>query len=253
MVAMQLTNRQPIKAINFKGNAEKKTGIPTQKPFPGKEQAVTVIGSLRSSPEQFEKQIIPLYKEKGIDLSGEPWRKMLVSDYITPYIEMAHNFGKKAAQNGWNIITGGGPGTMHAASSGAHEVDPKKSSAVSVEKWAKFNLEQTANLLHVAKFAGERSQVFSQESKYLAMFPGGFGSWEEAFAAADSENPPKKIFMVGKEYYQPLMDFMHTAEKYNLVQNVDEKFELVDSEAEILEKIGSPEADIQENGVIKIN
>lgn len=110
---------------------------------------VTVFGSARTKPEE------PIY-------------------------EMARLFGRKLADAGYMVITGGGSGIMQAANEGA---GPEKSFGVNIL----LPFEQKPNPVLVGnprlityKYFFNRKVAFLKEADAVALFPGGFGTLDEA-------------------------------------------------------------------------
>jgi hypothetical protein len=94
--------------------------------------------------------------------------------------EMAKEFGRKLADAGYMIITGGGGGSMHAAHEGA---GPEHSFGVNI----RLPFEQRANpviegnpRLITYKYFFNRKVAFLKEADAVALFPGGFGTLDEA-------------------------------------------------------------------------
>lgn len=97
-----------------------------------------------------------------------------------PIYEMARLFGKKLADSGYMVITGGGSGIMHAANEGA---GPDKSFGVNIL----LPFEQKPNPVLVGnprlityKYFFNRKVAFLKEADAVALFPGGFGTLDEA-------------------------------------------------------------------------
>jgi uncharacterized protein (TIGR00730 family) len=94
--------------------------------------------------------------------------------------KMAESFAKKISEDGWMVITGGGGGIMEAGNKGAR---PGKSFAVNI----KLPTEQVPNpyirgeKLVTLKYFFNRKLVFIKESDATVLFPGGFGTHDEAF------------------------------------------------------------------------
>jgi len=110
---------------------------------------VTVFGSARTRPDE------PVYK-------------------------MARTFGRKLADSGYMVITGGGGGIMQAANEGAGE---EKSFGVNIL----LPFEQKPNpvlagnpRLITYKYFFNRKVAFLKEADAVALFPGGFGTLDEA-------------------------------------------------------------------------
>jgi len=94
--------------------------------------------------------------------------------------EMARQMGKKLAQAGYMVIAGGGPGIMQAVHEGA---GPEKSFGVNIQ----LPFEQQSNpVVHgnpkniLYKYFFNRKVAFVKESDAVVLFPGGFGTHDEA-------------------------------------------------------------------------
>jgi uncharacterized protein (TIGR00730 family) len=94
--------------------------------------------------------------------------------------EMARLLGRKLTESGYMVITGGGPGIMQAVHEGA---GPEHSFGVNI----RLPFEQQANpviegnLKNISyKYFFNRKVAFLKESDAIALFPGGFGTLDEA-------------------------------------------------------------------------
>ena len=97
-----------------------------------------------------------------------------------PIYAMARLFGEKLARQGYMVITGGGPGIMQAVNEGA---GPEHSFGVTI----RLPFEQSANPVLEGnprninyKYFFTRKVAFLKESDAIALFPGGFGTLDEA-------------------------------------------------------------------------
>ncbi len=97
-----------------------------------------------------------------------------------PVYDMAKLFGQKLAEAGYMVITGGGPGIMQAANEGA---GPDHSFGVNI----RLPFEQKPNPVLVGnprlityKYFFNRKVAFLKEADAVALFPGGFGTLDEA-------------------------------------------------------------------------
>jgi uncharacterized protein (TIGR00730 family) len=97
-----------------------------------------------------------------------------------PIYEMARQFGKMLADAGYMIITGAGSGIMQAANEGA---GPERSFGVNIL----LPFEQKPNPVLVGnprlityKYFFNRKVAFLKEADAVALFPGGFGTLDEA-------------------------------------------------------------------------
>ncbi|HET6460747.1 MAG TPA: TIGR00730 family Rossman fold protein [Syntrophales bacterium] len=97
-----------------------------------------------------------------------------------PLYEMARLFGKKLADAGYMIITGGGGGIMQAANEGA---GTEHSFGVNI----RLPFEERPNVVVEGnprqinyKYFFNRKVAFLKETDAVALFPGGFGTLDEA-------------------------------------------------------------------------
>jgi uncharacterized protein (TIGR00730 family) len=93
---------------------------------------------------------------------------------------MAKAFGKKLAESGYMVITGAGGGIMHAVNEGA---GAENSFGVNIrlpfEQKANPVLEGNPRLI-IYKYFFSRKVAFVKEADAIALFPGGFGTLDEA-------------------------------------------------------------------------
>lgn len=98
----------------------------------------------------------------------------------SPAYRLAHQFGRKLADAGFMVITGGGPGIMQAVNEGAGK---ENSFGVNI----RLPFEQKPNPIIVGnprnityKYFFNRKVAFIKEADAVALFPGGFGTHDEA-------------------------------------------------------------------------
>jgi uncharacterized protein (TIGR00730 family) len=97
-----------------------------------------------------------------------------------PVYTMARDFGTKLAESGYMVITGGGGGIMQAVNEGA---GPEHSFGVNIrlpfEQKPNPVLEGNPRLI-TYKYFFNRKVAFLKEADAVALFPGGFGTLDEA-------------------------------------------------------------------------
>jgi uncharacterized protein (TIGR00730 family) len=98
-----------------------------------------------------------------------------------PYYAQARDVAHRLAQDGWMVITGAGPGIMHAAMEGAGR---EQSIGVSIH----LPFEQQANPVIAGdakyvsmKYFFTRKLMLIKESRGFVSLPGGFGTLDETF------------------------------------------------------------------------
>jgi hypothetical protein len=115
-----------------------------------------------------------------------------------PAYLMASEFGRKLAAAGYMVITGGGGGIMQAVNEGA---GPEHSFGVNIrlpfEQRANPVLEGNPRLI-TYKYFFNRKVAFLKEADAIALFPGGFGTLDEAMETLT-------LLQTGKRNAMPLV------------------------------------------------
>jgi uncharacterized protein (TIGR00730 family) len=128
-----------------------------------------------------------------------------------PYYELARGMGKALAENGFTVMTGGGPGVMEAANRGA-----KEGGGLSLGCNIALPFEQKLNPYVDVKVEFEffftRKVILRKNSIAYVLMPGGFGTMDEIFEVLTliqtGKLPPRPIVCVGKQYWQHLGTFL---------------------------------------------
>ena len=115
-----------------------------------------------------------------------------------PY-EAARAVGRRFAEAGWAVVTGGGPGVMEAANRGAQE-----GGGLSVGFNIELPHEQGANpyldISYTFDHFYARKVCFVRPSQGFVIFPGGFGTLDELFEALT-------LIQTGKIHHFPVVLF----------------------------------------------
>lgn len=99
----------------------------------------------------------------------------------TPLYEYAKEFAQAAVKRKFMVITGGGPGIMAAGNEGAEGSSGfGLNIRLPVEQTANPFIEPTKMLIHY-KYFFTRKLFLVKEAAAFAFFPGGFGTFDEAF------------------------------------------------------------------------
>jgi uncharacterized protein (TIGR00730 family) len=156
-----------------------------------------------------------------------------------PYYELAEEIAKKVTEQGYGVITGGGPGIMEAANKGARS-GGGRSVGLNIE----LPFEQYSNpyidtdkLINFDYFF-VRKVMFMKYAQGFIVLPGGMGTLDEMFEAITLIQTQKigrfPIILVGISYWGGLLDWikstMLTAKNINpddlnlitLVDNADD-------------------------------
>ena len=99
----------------------------------------------------------------------------------SPAYRQAELFGRAMAKSGWFVVTGAGEGIMAAAHVGAgREHSIGVNILLPFEQSENTVMEGNPHLIHT-KYFFTRKLLFLKESSGVVLFPGGFGTMDEAF------------------------------------------------------------------------
>lgn len=130
------------------------------------------------------------------------------------YYNEALKLSELLAKRGFNIMSGGGPGIMEAANKGAAKVEGVESIGLNVD----LPFEQVANPYTSKELTFDyffsRKVMLVKYSMAYVIFPGGYGTLDELFEALTLVQTRKvtgvKIFVIGVDFYKPLLEFLET-------------------------------------------
>lgn len=153
--------------------------------------------------------------------------------------QKAEQIGQLLAENGFGVITGGGPGVMEAANKGAALVGGK-SIGLNIE----LPLEQTPNPYTNIKlnfhYFFVRKVMFVKYAVAYVILPGGFGTMDELFESITliqtHKIRPFPVILVGSDYWKGLLDWIKevvlktekiSPEDLEIPQVIDEPTEII--------------------------
>jgi uncharacterized protein (TIGR00730 family) len=167
------------------------------------------------------------------------------TSFNNKYYVLAEDIAYKLTQNGYGIITGGGPGIMEAANKGAARGEGK-SVGINID----LPFEQHTNpyidkdkLITFDHFF-VRKVMFMKYAQGFVVLPGGFGTFDELFEAITLIQTRKigkfPIVLVGKKYWGGLLTWIKEEmmdEEHNISPENLDIFTIVDSSDEAVECI----------------
>lgn len=161
------------------------------------------------------------------------------------YYKLAESIAFELTQNGYGVVTGGGPGIMEAGNKGAH-----RGKGVSVGLNIELPFEQFDNAyIDVDKnlefdYFFVRKVMFVKYSQGFVVMPGGFGTLDEMFEAMTLIQTKKigafPIILVGSDFWGGLIDWIKSTllEKFGNISEKDlDLFSIVDTEKEVIDVI----------------
>ena len=156
-----------------------------------------------------------------------------------PEYELARAIGRRLAEAGYAVITGGGPGTMEAANRGCRE-GGGLSVGCNIELPHEQGMNAYVDLGVEFRYFFARKVMFVKYADAFVILPGGFGTLDELFEALTLIQTGKvrhfPVVLVGRSYWAGLLDWM----RGSLVANgaIDETdlalFQITDDPAEVV-------------------
>ena len=133
-----------------------------------------------------------------------------VGEDSAPY-RHAREVGRRFGEEGWAVITGGGPGVMEAANRGA-----KEGGGLSVGLNIRLSHEQSSNpyidLGHTFDHFYVRKVCFVKPAEGFVIFPGGFGTLDELYEALTLIQTGKvlhfPVVLFDSDYWGEMLDWV---------------------------------------------
>jgi len=127
------------------------------------------------------------------------------------YYKLAERTAALLAEQGFAVITGGGPGVMEAANKGAREAGGRSVGCnieLPFEQGMNAYVEMSVNF----RYFFVRKTMFVKYPEAFVIFPGGFGTMDELFEALTLIQTGKirnfPVVLFGKEYWSGLLGWL---------------------------------------------
>lgn len=172
--------------------------------------AVTMFGSARMSPEN-------------------------------PYYQICVDVAKRLSDEGFAVISGGGPGIMEAANKGAFQ-GASASVGLNIELPHEQKTNPWQNIVLNFRHFFARKVAFVKYADAYVVFPGGFGTMDELMEVLTLMQTRKikriPVILVGTSFWQGFLGWIKTQMSdanliapidLNLVQVIDEPSNIVDA------------------------
>ncbi len=161
-----------------------------------------------------------------------------------PFYKMAEEIAERLVQQGYGVITGGGPGIMEAGNKGAHKAGGKSVGLnIYLPHEQKGNIYIDPDKLITFDYFFVRKVMFVKYSQGFIVMPGGFGTLDELSEALTLIQTKKigrfPIVLVGKKFWEGLIDWIkETLVREKMIHEEDlALFNLVDTPEEAVEVI----------------
>jgi uncharacterized protein (TIGR00730 family) len=178
----------------------------------------------------------PRDPSRGEFTHGDPWRVLrIMGEYVhgfdalaeigagvavfgsartkeaDPMYAAAREVGRRLAEAGFAVITGGGPGIMEAANRGARDAGGL-SVGCNIELPREQGINPYVDVAINFRYFFCRKTMFVKYSEGFVLFPGGYGTLDELFEALTLIQTRKiqrfPVVLFGTSYWQGLLDFL---------------------------------------------
>ena len=130
------------------------------------------------------------------------------------YYQAAEATARLLAEEGFAVVTGGGPGIMEAANKGASDAGGE-SVGCNIELPFEQGMNAYVKTAINFRYFFVRKTMFVKYAEAFIIFPGGYGTMDELFEALTLIQTGKvrnfPLVLFGKEYWQGLLDWMSSS------------------------------------------
>ncbi|WP_234354045.1 LOG family protein [Janibacter massiliensis] len=131
----------------------------------------------------------------------------------SPTYDLGVRLGDALVEQGYAVITGGGPGAMEAANKGALEAGGT-SVGLGIELPFESGLNEYVEIGVNFRYFFARKTMFAKYSQGFVVLPGGFGTFDELFEAVTLVQTGKvtsfPIILVGTEFWSGMLDWFRS-------------------------------------------
>lgn len=159
-----------------------------------------------------------------------------------PLYEAAELLGKRLAEHGIAVITGGGPGIMEASNKGAFD-EKGESIGAGIELPFEQGINEFVNVGLEFRYFFVRKVMFVKYSQGFVFFPGGYGTLDEVFEVLTliqtGKLPSTPVIFYDSAYWGPLLDWVKTTLRDGgyISEGDDDLFLIMDDIEEVSSKM----------------
>ena len=159
-----------------------------------------------------------------------------------PYYKKAEYLAHRLAEEGFSVITGGGPGIMEAGNRGAAEAGGK-SVGMNIHLPFEQKPNPYANINIEYNYFFIRKVMFVKYAMAYVVLPGGFGTLDELFEALTLIQTRRiksfPVILMGSEFWQGMIDWLKSTvlREGNISQDDLAIIEIIDDPEEVVKYI----------------
>jgi uncharacterized protein (TIGR00730 family) len=159
-----------------------------------------------------------------------------------PEYSVARDMSRVLGEQGFAVMTGGGPGIMEAANRGARDAGAP-SIGLGIELPHEQGLNEWIDLPLEFHYFFTRKVMFVRYASAFVVFPGGFGTLDELFEAATLRQTEKirhfPVVLFGSDYWGGLVEWLRdpVAQEGKISPEDVEMLEVTDDPARVLELV----------------
>lgn len=208
------------------------------------ESTFVIYGSARiGDKESAQAKIDAATDERELEIANRLMKK-------ARYYDEARKLGRLASECGYSepdggrhfvVCSGGGPAIMEAANRGAHDVGKESIGLNIVLPFEQAPNEYvTPSLSFQFHYFALRKMHFLIRARAVAVFPGGFGTFDEFFELLTliqtGKMSPIPIFLFGSDFWNRVINFEELALEGTISHKDLELFQIVDTADEAWSK-----------------
>ncbi len=164
------------------------------------------------------------------------------------WYQEAEKLGTLLGQEGFTVVTGGGPGVMEGANKGAYQVGAP-SIGLNIELPREQHINPYVTLSRGFHYFFTRKVMLAAAAQAYVFFPGGFGTLDELFEILTliqtGKSSKMPVVLIGKDHWEPLVSWLESSVygTHDAIDAADLKlFTVVDSAQEAYDiVVQSPE------------
>jgi uncharacterized protein (TIGR00730 family) len=163
-----------------------------------------------------------------------------------PSYAQARQLARRLGDEGFAIVTGGGPGIMEAANRGAQDAGVL-SIGLGIDLPHEERMNASTDLALEFHYFFTRKVMFVRYASAFVVFPGGFGTLDELFEAATLRQTEKiryfPVVLFGSEYWSGLVEWLRdpVVAEGKISEEDIEMFEVTDDPDRVLDVVRAVE------------